>query len=297
MDKTPFIEKLHSGDRMVADGAMGTTLQSLGLPTGIPGEVVLHDNPELILEVHRRFIEAGADILLTCSFGGTAIRLESAGLKDRVEAVNQKAVELACQAGSDQTYIAGSMGPTGQLLEPMGSLTQAAAEAAYAEQARFLAAAGVDLLVTETHFDLGEARAAVRAIRSACSLPLVCSFSFDRGTRTMMGVRPAQMTRELTDWGVDVIGINCGRSLDENIKVLAEVRAATTLPVWFKPNAGLPVLDENRKPFYETTPEKMAARVPQALDGGAQIVGGCCGTSPDHLAMIARAVRGWATRN
>ena len=168
------------------------------------------------------------------------------GLGRRAAEINRRAVELARQAaaGTD-VLVAASIGPTGQLLKPFGPLDEAEAERAFAEQARALAEAGADLLVIETQFDLAEARIALRAARAAASgLPLVCSFSYDRGTRTMMGVQPAQMAGELEGLA-DVLGINCGRSLDDNLKALQELRAATALPVWFKPNAGLPQLDED----------------------------------------------------
>jgi 5-methyltetrahydrofolate--homocysteine methyltransferase len=191
-----------------------------------------------------------------------------------------------------QILVAGSIGPTGQLLKPLGPLDEAEALAIFAAQAESLAAAGVDLLVIETQFDLGEARAAIRGARSVSALPLVVSFSYDRGTRTMMGVRPSTMAAELVDLGVDVLGINCGRSLEDNLKALKELRSATTLPVWFKPNAGLPVLDEDANPTYTVTPEQMGVEAANWVAAGANIVGGCCGTSPAHLAAIARAVKG-----
>jgi 5-methyltetrahydrofolate--homocysteine methyltransferase len=290
MTKPSFREAIQSGKILVADGAMGTNLLPLGLPKGVSGEAFMLEKPEAILTVHRAFAAAGADILLTCTFGGTSIRLEAAGLKGRAAEVNRRAVELAREAGGDAVYVAGSLGPTGQMMQPFGPLAPEVAQAAFAEQARLLAEAGVDLLVVETQFDLGEAEAAVRGARSASDLPLVCSFSFDRGVRTMMGVRPAQMAKAVTEWGADLAGVNCGRSLEENLKVLAEVRAATTLPIWFKPNAGLPHI-EDLAAVYDVTPEMMAACVPDWLAAGAQVVGGCCGTSPAHLAAIAGAVK------
>ena len=290
MTKLPFRDVIHAGKILVADGAMGTNLQPLGLPPGTPGEVFLLQKPEAVLSVHRAFVAAGADILLTCTFGGTAICLEGSGLKERAAEVNRKAFELAKEAAGADTYIAGSIGPTGQLVAPYGPLAPDAAQAAFAEQAKALAEAGVDLLVVETQFDLGEAGAAIRGVRSATDLPLVCSFSYDRGVRTMMGVRPAQMAKAAAEWGVDMLGINCGKSLEENLKNLAELRAATDLPIWFKPNAGLPHM-EGSKAVYDVTPEMMGACVPAWLAGGAQVVGGCCGTSPAHLAAIARSAK------
>lgn len=185
----------------------------------------------------------------------------------------------------------GSLGPLGEMLEPMGSLGVEAAEAEYAAQARLLVEAGVDLLVIETQFDLNEAAAALRAVRAFSDLPVVVSFSFDRGTRSMMGVKPAQMAQALNDAGATALGINCGRSLEDNLKALIELRAATSLPVWFKPNAGLPQTAPDGKTVYTVTPEAMGAAVPGWLEAGAALLGGCCGTSPEHLDAIARAAK------
>jgi 5-methyltetrahydrofolate--homocysteine methyltransferase len=291
MTLTLFLERLKSGQVFVSDGATGTNLQARGLGLGMPGEVWVLERPDEIVRLHQKFIEAGANLILTCTFGASSVRLEQAGLSARAADVNVRAVELARQAvNGGEVLVAGSIGPLGHLLKPLGPLEPDDALAAYSEQARILTDAGVDLLVIETQFDLAEAEAAVQGVRSASSLPLVCSFSYDRGTRTMMGVRPAQAGKQLTEWGVDVVGINCGRSLDENLKALQELRAATDLPVWFKPNAGLPELDAQGQPTYSVTPEEMGSCASAWMAAGAQIVGGCCGTSPEHLREIARQV-------
>jgi 5-methyltetrahydrofolate--homocysteine methyltransferase len=291
MTPTPFLDRLKSGQVLVSDGATGTNLQARGLALGVPAEVWVLERPEEILGLHRAFIDAGSDIILTCTFGGSSVRLEQVGLNAKAKDVNRRAVELAQQAvGGLNVLVAGSIGPLGHLLKPLGPLEPEDALAAYTEQARVLTEAGVDVLVVETQFDLTEAEAAVQGVRAVSSLPLVCSFSYDRGTRTMMGVRPGQAGQQLTDWGVDVVGINCGRSLDENLKALQELRAATDLPIWFKPNAGLPELDAQGKPAYSVTPPAMGALAGEWISAGAQIVGGCCGTSPEHLREIAQKV-------
>jgi 5-methyltetrahydrofolate--homocysteine methyltransferase len=288
-----FLERIQSGQVLIADGATGTNLQQRGLGRGVAAEAWVLERPDEILRLHRDFIAAGANIILSCTFGGTSIRLASeASLAGRMAEVNRRAVELARSAAQGTgALVGGSIGPTGQLLQPLGPLAEADAEAAFAEQASLLSQAGVDLLVVETQFDLSEARAALRAAREAGGgLPVGCSFSYDRGTRTMMGVRPSVMAAELEGLA-DVLGINCGRSLDDNLKALQELRQATAKPIWFKPNAGLPKLDEQGVPSYDVTPELMGARVPGWLSAGAQIVGGCCGTSPEHLAAIAKVVQ------
>jgi 5-methyltetrahydrofolate--homocysteine methyltransferase len=288
-----FRERLLAGERFVLDGATGTNLQRTGLPVGAAAEVWVLENPDAIADLERAFVAAGSDIILTCTFGGTRLRLEASGLADRFEVINRKAVEItqAVTVGTD-VLVAGSIGPTGHMLAPLGTLTEEDAEADYHEQAQLLVDAGVDLLVIETQFDLTEAAAAVRAVRSVdAAIPLVCSFSYDRGTRTMMGVKPEKMAETIGALDVDALGINCGRSLDENLEALGELRQATDKPIWFKPNAGMPEMDEDGKPTYSVSPAEMGALVPDWLAAGAQLVGGCCGTSPEHLAEIAKAVK------
>ena len=292
MSLNRFLERLQAGKVLVLDGATGTNLQRRGLPGGTPSDLWVMDNPEVVMQLHRDFLEAGSDILLTNTFGSSRLHLAHAGLSDRFEPTNRRAVELVCQTvRGTETLVGGSMGPLGEMIQPFGTLAEADAETAYAEQAKMLSEAGVDLLVIETQFDLNEAKAAIRGARSVTDLPLVCSFSYDRGTRTMMGVKPAQVGKELADAGVSALGINCGRSLDDNLKALQELRQATDLPLWFKPNAGMPRTDDNGKLIYDVTPEMMAAQVPQWIEAGARLIGGCCGTSPEHLKAIAQAVR------
>lgn len=292
MTSKSFLERLQSGQILVLDGATGTNLQRRGLPVGTPSDLWVMDNPDAVTELHRQFAEAGSDIILTNTFGSSRLHLGHAGLADRFEQTNRRAVELARQvADTTGALVGGSMGPLGEMLQPYGLLSEQDAEAAYTEQARVLSEAGVDLLVVETQYDLNEARAAIRGARSVTGLPIVCSFSYDRGTRTMMGVKPSQVGSELSEMGVAALGINCGRSLEDNLKALKELRQATGLPVWFKPNAGLPRTDEDGSLHYEVTPEMMAAHVAEWVEAGAQLVGGCCGTSPEHLKAIAQAVR------
>jgi 5-methyltetrahydrofolate--homocysteine methyltransferase len=308
MDKTAFTTRMNAGKVLVSDGATGTNLQIRGLPRGATAELWVLEQPEQIMRLARDFIEAGADLVLTCTFGGTTLRLEHSGLAERAAEINRKAVELARQAAAGtQALVAGSIGPTGKLLKPLGPLQEAQAVAAFAAQAGWLAEAGVDFLVVETQFDLGEAKAAIQGVRSVTDLPVVCSFSYDGGVHTMMGVKPAQAGRELAELGVDMVGINCGRSLEENLANLKQLKAALTpaatpgvtpaatpgvgLPVWFKPNAGLPRLDQHGDPTYDVTPEAMGQLAAQWAAAGAQVVGGCCGTTPAHLRQIALAVK------
>jgi len=285
-----FLERIKAGEVLVADGATGTNLQQRGLAYGQAPEEWLFERPDQIMQLHRDFVEAGANIILTCTFGGTPLRLEHVGMADKAAEVNKQAVALAKQAiGDRNVLVAGSLGPTGQLLEPLGPLSAADCANAFAEQARALAEAGADLLVIETQFDMAEATNAIRGVRGVTTLPLVVSFSYDMGTRTMMGLEAGNVARELTELGVDVVGINCGKSLDENFENLKAARAATTLPIWMKPNAGLPRMLGVSDSIYDVTPEMMGQAAAAWVAAGANIAGGCCGTSPAHLREIARA--------
>lgn len=292
MATSPFLDRLQSGKTLVIDGATGTNLQARGLPAGSPSDLWVLDNPAEVLRLHRDFLQAGSDIILTDTFGSSRLHLSHAGLESRFEETNRKAVSLAREAAAPfGALVAGSLGPLGEMVAPLGTLSEESAQAEYAAQARLLAEAGVDLLVIETQFDLTEAAAALRGVRSVSDLPVVVSFSYDRGMRSMMGVKPVQMGQAFAPLGVAALGINCGRSLEDNLRVLQELRACTDLPVWFKPNAGMPKSDAQGKTYFDIDPETMGRAAPGWIEAGARLVGGCCGTTPEHLAAIASAVK------
>jgi 5-methyltetrahydrofolate--homocysteine methyltransferase len=289
-DAQRFIERLTAGEILVADGATGTNYQEMGMAIGVAPEEWVFDQPDKVLSLHTAFIEAGADIILTDTFGGTSLRLRESRYPGSATEVNRRAAELARQAvaARDGVLVAGSMGPTGMLMEPLGELSAAAAADAYREQAAALADGGVDLLLLETFFALDEALAAIEGIRSASALPLVVTFSFDQGTRTMMGLSPTRMVEAIAPLGVAAIGANCGRSLADMERVVAELAAVNSgIPLWIKPNAGLPrmVGDLAR---YDMGPAEMAEYAARFVKAGVRIVGGCCGTSPEHIALIAK---------
>jgi 5-methyltetrahydrofolate--homocysteine methyltransferase len=288
-----FLELLASGRTLVADGATGTNLQKMGLKPGTLPEDLVFDQPELLLELEKAFVEAGSDIILTCTFGGTRLRMKESKYTGRVPEVNSRAVELARQAAASHpgVLVGGSLGPTGLLLKPYGPLTAGEAHAAYLEQAQALSAAGVDLLVLETRFAFEDADAAFQAARAASDLPIVISFSYDRGVRTMMGVKPADMFSRYKEMGAAVIGANCGTTLENMEKVVQEYAlAGAGFPLWVKPNAGMPRV-EGEATLYDVTPEQMAEFAKKVVALGARIVGGCCGSTPEHVAAIARAVK------
>ncbi len=288
-----FLEKLKAGT-LVADGATGTNLQKVGLKAGMHPEMWVLEDPEKIIALERSFVEAGSDLILTCTFGGTRLRFKDTPYADRMPEVNHKAVELARKAASSRTgiLVGGSMGPVGGLMKPYGPLTVEEVFAAYYEQAKSLTEAGVDLIVIETQFSLDEAKAALEAARQAGDLPVAMSFSYDRGTRTMMGVKPEQVVKTFQPLGVDVIGANCGKSLENMETIIKEYAAAAPgVPLWAKPNAGLPVLNDAGETVFNVTPEQMGEAAQKFVAAGARVVGGCCGSTPGHIAGIAKAVK------
>ncbi len=285
-----FTELLAEHRVLLADGATGTNYQDMGIAPGVAPEEWVFDAPDNVRELHRRFANAGSDLVLTCTFGATAPRLADGPLAGRARELNVRATELAREAVGDDRLVAGSLGPTGQLVEPYGLLSRELCVEAYAEQAQALADGGVDLLVLETFFALEEAVWAVEGVQSVTDLPLVASFSFDQGTHTMMGASPADVVAALVPLGITAIGANCGRSLDDTDAIVTQfVDAAPGLPLWVKPNAGVPKIVGDAV-VYEAGPEMLAEHVRAYVDKGASIVGGCCGSTPEHVAAIARAL-------
>jgi len=284
-----FLDRLAEGDVLLTEGATGTNFQRMGLAAGVAPEQWVFDIPERVRELHAQFVRAGSEFALTCSFGASAPRLADGPLAGRVRELNIRAAELAREVMGEEGLVGGSIGPTGQLVEPYGPLTREQCEAAYAEQAGALVEGGVDVLVLETFFAREEALWAVDGIRGVTELPLIISFSFDQGTRTMMGLSPADVVAAFEPLGVAAIGANCGRSLEDNDTVVHEFLQATSVPVWIKPNAGIPQVRGDTV-VYEADPATLAAHVADYARQGARIVGGCCGSTPEHIAAIARAL-------
>ncbi|MFT3891473.1 MAG: homocysteine S-methyltransferase family protein [Anaerolineales bacterium] len=290
-----FLERLNSGEILVADGATGSNLQKMGLRPGQPPEDLIIDNPDILFKLESAFVEAGSDIILTCTFGGTRMRMKDSKYQDRAPEVNIKAAELARKAASarDGVMVAGSMGPVGGLLKPYGPLDAEDVKATFAEQAKALTEGGVDLLLIETMFSFEETTAAFEGAKSVSDLPVIVSFSYDRGTRTMMGVKPKDVIKRYCEMGAVVIGANCGTTL-ENMEAVVKEYAATmpNFPLWVKPNAGVPHMDiETEQGIYDMTPEDMGNYARKYVELGAKIVGGCCGNTPEHVAAIAKAVK------
>lgn len=265
-------------------------LQSEGLEPGRVPEAWVLERPDTVRDLHRSYVRAGAEIILTCSFGGNRYRLKTDGLADQVVEINRRAAELAREIAGEDVFVAGDMGPTGQLLQPFGPLSPEEMRQAYAEQARGLAEGGADFLLIETMSDLGEAEAAIAGARDATSLPIVCTFSFDTHGRTMMGLKPETVAQKIGPL-VDGVGANCGRAPDEYVGFIEAMRlAAPDAIIWVKPNAGLPHMVDDTA-VYDATPATMEQVALKLVEAGAQIVGGCCGTTPEHVAAVASRLK------
>ena len=290
--RVPILERLAAGDVLIADGATGTMLQAAGLPAGMPGEAWILERPEEIKKLHRAYLQAGSGLLLTSTFGGTRARLRSAGLDPKAAEISQRAAELAREVAGDRVYVGGDIGPTGEMMPPLGKLTYTAAVEMFAEQAAALAAGGVDCIYIETMSDLNEAKAAVEGAQHATDLPVFCTFSFDTHGRTGMGISPAQAASTMAGMGVQAVGANCGHAPEEVLDFLPQMRqAAPGLYLIAKPNAGVPRMVK-RQAVYDAGPERMAGLARQYVELGACIVGACCGSSPEHIAAMAKALEG-----
>jgi 5-methyltetrahydrofolate--homocysteine methyltransferase len=269
---------------------MGTQLQQAGLEPGGCGEAWNVDHPERILSIQQAYVEAGCDLLTTNTFGASRIMLERHGEAERLAEIHRAAVALARQAfGERHGFVVGDIGPFGGLLEPYGEVPPDHVEAAFAEQAGLLVEAGVDAIVIETQTALEELVIGIRAARAAGAACVIGSVAFDRtqdgeDLRTMMGIAPEQAAEFMTQQGVDIVALNCGTGIDmsQAKTVVRRYREATPLPIMVQPNAGQPVL-ENLQVLYKQTPEEMASALPEVLQAGARIVGGCCGTTPAHI--------------
>ena len=288
--RADILERLASGNVLIADGATGTMLQAAGLPTGTPGEAWVLERPEEIKRLHRAYVAAGSQLVLTTTFGGARARLKAAGLDVQVAEINRRAAELARQVAGDNLYVAGDVGPTGEMMVPLGPLTYEAAVELFAEQARALAVGGADVIYVETMSDLNEARAAVEGARQGCDLPVFCTFSFDTHGCTSMGVSPPQAAQAMAALGVPAIGANCGHAPEKLLDILPQMHeTAPDAYLIAKPNAGIPRMVK-RQVVYDATPERMADLTVRYVELGARIVGTCCGSSPAYIIAIREAV-------
>ena len=280
---------------ILSDGAWGTNLQRKGLEIGECPEEWNINHPDLVEEVARDFIEAGSRLIKTNSFGGSRFKLEQYGLGERTREINRLAGELSRKAAGEDVLVMGSIGPTGKMLIT-GEVSEDDLYEAFKQQATALEEGGVDVILVETMSDLEEARLAVQAASDNTRCEIACTMTFEKTVdgdyKTMMGIAPAQMFPTLLDAGATFIGTNCGNGIQRMVEVVGEIRAVNTeIPVVVHANAGMPVYEEGKTIFPET-PEEMAGYVPQLVEAGANVIGGCCGTTPEHVKKIGEKLKG-----
>jgi 5-methyltetrahydrofolate--homocysteine methyltransferase len=296
MTTPPLLEALQQR-RLVCDGAMGTQLMLAGLEQGNCGEAWNLTHPERVLAIQRRYVEAGADCIITNTFGGSRLMLRRHGCDADLAAINQAGARIAREAfGGRPGYVLGDIGPLGAILEPYGDLTEAEARAALEEQAAALVAGGVDAIIIETQTSLEELGLGIDAARAAGAPCIIASLAYDLSADktfyvTMMGVKPEAAAEFAEERGANIIALNCGTGMDmKGATMVSRIyRESCGLPTMVQPNAGLPVL-ENMKAVYKQPPEVMAAAVPDALEAGTGIIGSCCGSTPEHTRAIRAVV-------
>jgi 5-methyltetrahydrofolate--homocysteine methyltransferase len=292
--KTPLLD-LVKQRTVLLDGALGTELMARGLPQGTCPEAWNLEMPSVVKAVHADYFEAGADMVSTNSFGGSRIKLAGHGLENRFAEVNMAAARLAREAAPEGRYVAGSMGPTGKFLKPQGEFTEDEFESAYAGQARALADGGVDVLLIETQYDLREALCALRGARMAASLPVFVTMTFNtvpRGFFTLMGDTVARCVKELEKEGARAVGANCTLNSEQMTGLVGVMRQETGLPLIAQANAGKPVLEPDGRVSYSQRLEDYLRCVPDLVEAGAQLIGGCCGTNPAFIKAMAGLIFG-----
>ncbi len=293
MTKNKISDAVNGGRVLVSDGAWGTFLHQKGLQTGTCPEQWCVDHPEEVGDIASSYIEAGSDMVETNSFGGSALKLEHYGLSDRAAEFNEAAARISSMAAGGDKWVIASIGPTGKMLLT-GDVTPEELYNGFKEQAVALEKGGADAICIETMSDIDEAVQAVKAARENTDLEVICTFTFERTIqgeyRTMMGVSPVEAARAAMEAGADIIGTNCGNGFERMIDIVKEIRIVSPdIPVLVHANAGLPKNIDGVDVFPDT-PEQMASLVPDLVNAGANIIGGCCGTTPDHIRAIKQAV-------
>jgi len=291
----PLLERLKNNEILISDGAMGTMLQAAGLEAGLAPEEWNISNPEAVKKIHSSFISAGSDMITTNTFGANPIKLKRPGLEEKLEEINKAGVKIAKDAANASAYVLGDIGPTGEFLKPIGAYDKKQFYDSYFKQAAILYKSGVDAYILETMSGLDELKIAVSACKSVGSLPVIASMSFtatDKGYKTMMGVSPEQAVTEMLSAGCDIIGANCGCGIRQMIEIMCQMRKAVSKSVFLiaQPNAGMPKLINNETIFSET-PQDFAKATPDLIKSGVNIIGGCCGTTPEHIKAIVKALR------
>ena len=287
-----ILQRLQRGDLLISDGATGTFLQQHGLEPGGCPEEFNASHPEVVREMARQYFEAGSDLVLTNSFGGTVFMQKKYGYGERVAEFNRLAAEHARSQAPEGGFVIGSVGPTGEFLEPLGPVSESEMYDAFVEQVKALESGGADAVVVETMTAVEEAALAVRAVRENTDLAVMATMVFDKGPRgffTMMGVTPERAVHTMEEAGAHVVGSNCGNGIDNMVDIARRMRAETDGFLLIHSNAGIPAM-KGGQIIYPESPEYMVERFKELADLGVNIIGGCCGTGPDHIRALASAV-------
>ena len=294
MDRGKITDALKSGRILVADGAWGTALHKKGWKGMDCPELWNVDHPELVLEIAESYIKAGSNLIETNTFGGNRIKLELYNLGDRVSEINKAGVKISRKAAGPDKYVLGSIGPTGKILM-MGEVTQEDLYEAFKEQAMALEAGGADAIMIETMTDLEEAIQAIKAAKENTKCEIFCTMTFDKTVtnefRSMMGVSPTDMVNQIISAGAELIGANCGNGIKDMVNIVKEIRSVDEeIPILIHANAGMPIYQDGETVFPET-PDEMAGVAVELISAGANIIGGCCGTTPKHISQLVNVVR------
>jgi 5-methyltetrahydrofolate--homocysteine methyltransferase len=278
-------------ERVILDGATGTELAKLGLPEGVSPEAWVFENPEAIATVQRRYQQAGSGLVYSPTFGGNRFKLEEFGLGDKLQTINETLARRAKQVLGSSTRVFGDLAPTGRFVEPFGNLGFEDAVACFKEQAEALAQGGVDGFVIETMMDIQEARAALIAVRELGDFPVMVSMTFDKSGHTLNGTDPVSALVTLQSLGADAVGCNCSTGPADMLEIIRQLKPHATVPLLAKPNAGMPMLRDGQTVF-DMGPDEFAAFGPQFMEAGVNLIGGCCGTTPTHIAALSKSTGG-----
>ena len=297
MNSPSFLDRLAAGEILLCDGGMGTSLQQLAGKVDCPERLNL-ERPDVVATAHKGFYEAGSDLVETNTFGGTRSRLAMHGLSEQTAGISRTAAEIARSVCPEGCFVVGSIGPTGEMLEPFGEAEPETLYDMFAEQADALASGGVDAIVVETMMDAEEARLAVTAAKQVTTLPVIATMTFavgPAGVRTRWGVDPETAVRVLEDAGADVIGSNCGDGFDEMIQAIEQLKLYASRPLIAQANAGVPEMVDGEL-VYHDTPEQIRPKAALLLDLGLGILGGCCGTGPAHIRTMRELISNYSIR-
>ncbi len=290
MTKTEF-QRLTEAGTVLLDGATGSCLKKKGMPGNICVEDWICSNPELLTELQKEYAAAGSQIVYAPSFSANRISLKKHGLENDVERLNSGLVEISRKAVGSSVLVAGDLTTTGELLEPLGELEEEELFEVYCQQIKALAEAGADLLVAETMLCVAETEVAVKAAAAVCDLPIMCTLTVSENGRALFGGTAVEAVETLQELGAAAVGVNCSVGPAQLTKIVSDMKAAAKVPVIAKPNAGLPQTAADGSVYYDMQPEEFAVHMQKLMDCGADIVGGCCGTSPAYITELAKVIR------